>query len=536
MKKLIGLAMAGILSATLMNCSQTNPTGANEATEKGALSLTVNVSKVGATRSIQDIELEDLCLSISNGEETIHDTVIITGNGNIVIPNIYHALDVGDDWVVTSKTLDKKGVTIHEGVDTFTINAGVTTKKYVNIAPKFSMLRTNFFPIKDSVTKCELSINNAIVIDSSFAKQSHLNDTILLGENYIPASLLGENHNLVLTAYGVWGSNDTIPLYRGDTTITAISGNDTSYALKLKWVGPENEVGTGEIIVAIGDLGTIDVDGELIDKDTTTIPTTMIRIPAKDSTFTMGQTPYTVALPQVTFTYDFYMKSTEVTQEEFHPLMSATYPGYTSAPFTIDENNPQNIAAQNITWFTAILYCNALSISEGKEPVYSYDSIEWTNGHWCTNMTNISIDFSKNGYRLPTEAEWEYACRAGSTTNYYWGDDLNGDYMWYIDNHPDNQYGANVVATKLPNAFGLYDMLGNVSEWTNDEWEKYTADPKTDPIGSVSGNHYSKAVRGGAYNTGTDMHTQNNYCAYRENFAPNIALSAGGFRMVLPIR
>ena len=105
-------------------------------------------------------------------------------------------------------------------------------------------------------------------------------------------------------------------------------------------------------------------------------------------------------------------------------------------------------------------------------------------------------------YRLPTEAEWEYACRAGTTTAYYFGDDASqlGKYAWFKDNSKNKYQKA---GQKLPNAWGLYDMLGNVAEWTLDHYDEKalekTTDKATDPFAEPNSAHYPKALRGGGY-------------------------------------
>jgi formylglycine-generating enzyme required for sulfatase activity len=108
-------------------------------------------------------------------------------------------------------------------------------------------------------------------------------------------------------------------------------------------------------------------------------------------------------------------------------------------------------------------------------------------------------------YRLPTEAEWEYACRAGTNTAYYFGDDASklGDYAWYSANS-QGKYAK--VQTKKPNAWGLYDMLGNVMEWTLDQYAPYQAGAGVSVNPWVKATKpYPNAVRGGGWNDGADM-------------------------------
>ncbi|GCA95934.1 SUMF1/EgtB/PvdO family nonheme iron enzyme [Microcystis aeruginosa] len=148
-----------------------------------------------------------------------------------------------------------------------------------------------------------------------------------------------------------------------------------------------------------------------------------------------------------------------VTQAQYQAVMG-TNPSHFS-------NNPQNLV-EKVSWDDAQAFCQKLSQITGKT------------------------------YRLPTEAEWEYACRAGTTTRFYFGDDANqlGDYAWYIGN---SQKTTHPVGQKKPNAWGLYDMSGNVWEWCEDNWHNnYIGAPKDGSAWLTNDNH-SQILRGGAW-------------------------------------
>jgi formylglycine-generating enzyme required for sulfatase activity len=201
-------------------------------------------------------------------------------------------------------------------------------------------------------------------------------------------------------------------------------------------------------------------------------------------TFLMGEAVIAEPVHQVTVS-PFCVDTALVTQKEYRALMGVN-PSY----FT---GNP-DLPVETVTWFDAVLYCNARSRAGGLDTVYSFTSISGAAGNGCDSLGDLETHFDRKGYRLPTEAEYEYAYRAGSTADYYWGDTVDGSYCWYYAN---SQGTMHPVAQKLPNAFGLYDMAGELWEWCNDWYAVYQPGSETDPVGPASGMY--RVARGGCW-------------------------------------
>jgi len=175
----------------------------------------------------------------------------------------------------------------------------------------------------------------------------------------------------------------------------------------------------------------------------------------------------------------FWMDRYEVVQEEFRKYQLPDPSHFKGARQPLEQ----------INWTDAALYCNERSRAEGLKPCY--DEKTW------------ECDFAADGYRLPTEAEWEYACRAGSSTQYNFGNGSGSlkDHAWYTEN---SSATTHPVGQKKPNAWGLYDMHGNVAEWCNDHYAEsyYAQSPDKDPRGPAEGKE--RALRGGAWNSSAE--------------------------------
>jgi formylglycine-generating enzyme required for sulfatase activity len=224
----------------------------------------------------------------------------------------------------------------------------------------------------------------------------------------------------------------------------------------------------------------------------------------------------------------FWLGAFEVTQRQYRAVTGEN-------PSRFQESN--DLPVENVDWNQAVAFCNKLSASEGLKPYYRWPTGERAGG---------------DGYRLPTEAEWEYACRAGSTTRYCTGEDRAGvaSVSWFADNSGNDLWDSapftteaggpghgpeagrhgcrsHPVGSKQPNAFGLYDMHGNLWEWCSDLYDAdyYRRSPDADPVGPKQSD--KRVGRGGSWYSSQKYASSTS----RDGYAPGHRVGTLGFRV-----
>ncbi|MDA3885219.1 MAG: SUMF1/EgtB/PvdO family nonheme iron enzyme [Candidatus Delongbacteria bacterium] len=372
-------------------------------------------------------------------------------------------------------------------------------------------------------------------------------------ENQININLIQGNAPPVINGI----TADPTSVQQGGTSTFTCNATDADVGdvLSYSWSANEgtingtssSETWTAPLTVGDYTITCVVSDGEDSVSDSKTITVEMLLI--QGGTFQMGDhfnegSIDELPLHSVTVS-DFYMSACEVTQSEW----SAYMPAVDWSSYGTGDNYP----AYYVSWYEIIKYCNLRSIAEGLTPCYeisgSTDPTDWgaiptsTNSAWNAATCN----WSANGYRLPTEAEWEYAARGvlsgqrfpnGATishstngdtqANYYGSTSYSYDVSPTTGYHPDSNGGGTLPVGSFPaNGYGLYDMSGNLYEWCWDWYGSYTSDAQSDPTGSPSGTN--RVLRGGGWGHFAS------YCrvASRGTYGhPYYSGSAYGFRVV----
>ena len=278
------------------------------------------------------------------------------------------------------------------------------------------------------------------------------------------------------------------------------------------------QTGTETITVTVSD-GSLSASDVFLLTVNSAVPAGMALIP--QGAFTMGDSldGDTYEAPTRTVTLDaFYMGKYEVTKAEWDEVQTwGLSNGYTD--LAAGSGKASNHPVHSISWYMMVKWCNARSQKEGLTPAYYTNDAQTTiYKTGSVNVTNVQVKWTANGYRLPTEAEWEKAARGGlSGKRFPWGDTIShsqANYFAYNDSgssydlsrsvnnyHPTYATGlapyTSSVGAFAANGYGLYDMAGNVWEWCWDRYGTYAAGSQTNPLGSTSGT--SRVYRGGSW-------------------------------------
>ena len=250
-------------SLLLTSCFDSNSTSTGMNGDFGDAKLNISTGRVGSLAKLADINLAELQIELSSpGQITIFDTLPLSGNAQSNNQAIYTGLASLVPWTATVQSVDDNGVVIHAGSVNFVVPPGANVNVSLTLDAVYAMLKSYFFPIRDSVTQVELEVDGGVIEDSSFAVQANVGDTILLENDYLTT---GVNHSITLRANGImWGFPYT--LYQGDTTLNIPAGVDTTINMTLYWVGPDlPPEGQATIEVVLGAVGTAVINGELED-------------------------------------------------------------------------------------------------------------------------------------------------------------------------------------------------------------------------------------------------------------------------------
>lgn len=391
--------------------------------------------------------------------------------------------------------------------------------------------------VSDASTRTyNISLSNGALIDQQTEKPNNYpsialtkpanEQKIVVGEElFVEAEATDTDGSIVKVEFFANGEKlgeDTTQPY--SLAISSLSIG--SYRIKARVTDDHGAVTeSGSVVITIyfpvGVSSEIDLgDGEMMAFVSISSGDFVMGSPNSDPNSAVNEKPQRV----VTISKSFYMGQFEVSQAQYLKIM-----GVNPAFYKTDVNLPVEMT----TWFDAVSFCNKLSINQKLTPCYTNQN----GSNEITSEDTVTCDWSANGYRLPTEAEWEYCCRAGTTTVCSCGDSIDGDYAWYYSNSSiDGSIKTHAVGSKLANPWNLYDMHGNIWEWC---WDFYlssyysssTGDNLLDPRGPAEAPYPSQpwhVARGAAFND----QSYSVRSATRKAFDPDFPNPGYGFRVM----
>ncbi len=378
----------------------------------------------------------------------------------------------------------------------------------------FSGVNASSFDVSywsDTKIKCfvpESSVTGKLFVTVNGKKSNEVDFTVVQRDSTGPwIKNLDQKIAQATQKIGIWGTNfgssqgSSYVEFNGTRASTYTNWTDT----KITVVVPEGAI-TGKVVVNVNGKWSNGVDFT-VQSSNQIVP--MVTIPAGE--FNMGSLsgddPDNRPVHKVKLLNPFLMAKTEISQKQWKVVMSNSNPSH---PNDVGDDKP----VQQVTFTRAIQFCNELSKMEQRTPCYTI------------NGESVTCNWDANGYRLPTEAEWEYAARAGQTDEFLATDILN--MAWCSDNAAGH---TKPCGTKPANLFGLYDMLGNVYEmcWDFYDAEYYKTGDKIDPWGP---NEITpeRVMRGGSFQNSPELcgaTIRKSYPSTNDNYNFNL-----GFRVV----
>jgi formylglycine-generating enzyme required for sulfatase activity len=493
---------------------------------------------------------------------------------------------------VTGVTLDETHFTLKAG-DTKTLTATVTPANATNKKVIWSSSDTDVAIVSEGVVY-PISPGDATITVTTQNGRKTAKATVTVPAPDVITDVTGVEMDKSILFLFYEESAD--PLFTQQTallthTVLPINATDK----RVTWESGDSDVvtvtvnpSTGVATVAVVGVGKTDITVKTVDgnKTATSAVTVVAKLPPPGNTIEMVWIPpgtFMMGSPvdepesygneiqhQVTLTEGFYMGIYPVRQGDFEDYMNAkpsTFPNVGDGNKFAEYQT--TFPVECVNWYEAIIFCNELSDMEGLSPAYTmYKATApgatgttmsgWTNipANWSTDTNdwgtppssisfrwdNVRVVAGSDGYRLPTEAQWEYACRAGTTTPFNTGDNITAAQANYRARFPYNgqedpdaalTHGQPIpVGMYDPNVWGLYDMHGNVAEWCWDWHGSYIRNgagaTDTDPTGPATGEN--RVVRGGSWGSnGNQLRS-----AYRGGLIPSSFTNILGFRVVRP--
>lgn len=482
-----------------------------------------------------------LILNLTSGPETTR--ILAT-----VFPE--NASDTRVNWITSSSsvaTVDEYGTVTPHGIGTALIKA-TTVDRGKSASVNLTVVSDSQAPIPGNSGKLSISNISATGLDLAWTIASDDFTTypsisymiVRSGENNISSPSLAIANGITIKDWTPGAVQCKIQglapssSYWVNVLAIDVCGNKSAYSMV--------HVTTSEFSLVNGSTATIDVDPDS--------GTKMNFCYVPPGTFTMGS-PITELgrglyenEHQVTLSTGYYIGQFEVTQAQWLSIMK----------YGIYWQTGDNKPADQVTWYDCALLCNKISTASGLIPAYYADETFTTvfsgNSPYMQN-TPVYRKLNATGFRLPTEAEWEYACRAGTirayndhtknnsegsdcTSNTDLFSDINLDVLGkYSNNENQESHGYVAVGSYQPNAWNLYDMHGNVYEWCSDWYGLYPTDATTDPIGpTTSFNLINRVIRGGCWH----YFASSSRSAARNSLEPPNGFTISvGLRVVLPL-